>query len=85
MARVKELYDAVKICRSRWDLRPAEEVAVRDGLVAAGYADPFAVAWRKLPYRCSEAFRFRGPRFRSHRQVLKRIRHALRDYGPGWE
>lgn len=39
-----ELYDTVEICRSRWDLRPTEEVAVRDGLVAAGYADPFAVA-----------------------------------------
>lgn len=39
-----ELYDTVEICRSRWDLRPAEEVAVRDGLVAAGYADPFVAA-----------------------------------------
>lgn len=38
-----ELYDTVEICRSRWDLRPVEEVAVRDGLVAAGYADSFAV------------------------------------------
>lgn len=36
-----ELYDTVEICRKRWDLRPAEEVAVRDGLAAAGYVDPF--------------------------------------------
>ena len=39
-----ELYDIVEVCRTRWDLRPIEEVMVRDGLIAAGYVDPFAIS-----------------------------------------
>ncbi len=46
-----ELYDTVEICRARWDLRPTEEVAMRDGLVAAGYADPFAVAGQETTFQ----------------------------------
>ncbi len=42
-----ELYGMVEICRTRWNLRPTEEVAVRDGLVAAGYVNSFATAGEK--------------------------------------